>query len=96
MSIFSSTASMDVNAGNFFVLGLPSGNTHIEATNVQGSQTVNMLVKSVSGATVTFGANILQSSGSFFTASSATAHDVLTFVAFDTTSLYLVGLNNFV
>ena len=96
MSIASSTASMDVNSGNFFVLQLVSGNTHIEASNVQGSQTTNLLLKSVSGATVTFGPNILQSSGSFFTASSATAHDVLTFVAFDTTSLYLVGLNNFV
>ena len=95
MSIVSTTASMDVSAGNFFVLQLVSGDTHITAENVQGSQTVNMLVKSVSGATVSFGPNILQPSGSFFTASSATAEDVLTFIAFDTTSLYLVGLNNF-
>jgi hypothetical protein len=95
MSIASNTASMDVSDGNFFVLQLVSGNTHITAENVQGSQTTNLLLKSVSGATVTFGPNILQPSGSFFTASSATAQDVLTFIAFDTTSLYLVGLNNF-
>jgi hypothetical protein len=96
MSIASSTASMDVSAANFFVLGVPTGTTHLTVSNVQNPQTINMLLKTVSGSILTFGPNILQSSGSFFTASSATtSQDVLTFIAFDTTSLYMVGLNNF-
>ena len=97
MSIASSTASMDVSAGNFFVLGVPTGTTHLVATNVQNPQTINMLLKTVSGSIITFGPNILQPSGSFFTASSeAASQDVLSFIAFDTTSLYLVGQNNFI
>jgi hypothetical protein len=97
MSIASSTASMDVSAANFFVLGVPTGTTHLTATNVQNAQTINMLLKTVSGSILTFGPNLLQPSGYFFTASSVgTSQDVLTFIAFDTTSLYLVGQNKFI
>jgi hypothetical protein len=95
LSVASTTASMDLSVGNFFTLTLPAATTHITATNIQPGQTTNLLVTSQAGASVDFPSTILQPSGSFFTASNASTTDVLTFVSWDGTNLYLVGLNNF-
>jgi hypothetical protein len=73
-----------------------NGNTHIEAINVQGGQDIKVLVKTVSGNTITFGPNFVQPQGSSYVPTNGIGEDMLGLTAFDTTSLYLVSYNNFV
>ena len=98
-SVSSLTASLDLTAGNFFNLTLPaSANTYITASGQLPGQTINL--KITQGATtgsVTFGAGIKQVSGSGYTATAvASAVDIVTFISFDNTGLYVSNVNNLV
>jgi hypothetical protein len=93
LSIASNTASMNVGSNNFFTLALVDGTTtHISASNIQPGQTINLRVTQGASGTgqVTFQSAIDQPSGSAYTPTLfANAVDIITFVSFDTSALYL-------
>jgi cytoskeletal protein CcmA (bactofilin family) len=99
-SIASTTASLNLAQSNFFTLTLANAaNTHISASNIQPGQTVNIRVTqgSAGTGTVSFNSAIKQSSGSLYTGSMiANAVDVVSLIAFDSTSAYISYINNFV
>jgi hypothetical protein len=98
-SVSSLTASLNLQAGNFFNLTLPAAvNTYITASGQLDGQTINL--KITQGATtgsVSFGAGIKQVSGSAYTVTAvASAVDIVTFISFDNTGLYLSNVKNLV
>ncbi len=98
-SVSSNTASLDLRLGNFFNLTLPaSTNTFITASGQIPGQTINL--KITQGATtgsVTFGSGIKQVSGSAYTVTAtANAVDIVTFISFDNTGLYLSNVKNLI
>jgi hypothetical protein len=84
---------MNVGINNFFTLTLVDGTTtHISASNIQPGQTINLRVTQGASGTgqVSFHSAIDQPSGSAYTPTLfANAIDVVTFVSFDSTNLYL-------
>ena len=92
-SIISTTASLDLNVGNFFFLQLNnSSTTHINPTNIKPGQTVNIRIQQAPGAAgaVSWPTSIKQPSGSIYAPSTAlSAVDIVSLISFDTTNLYL-------
>jgi len=98
LTISSNTASINLNLGNFFTLTL-SGTTHLTATNIKPGQTVNVLLTTDTyNNSVTFNSTIFkQPSGLAYTPTQASdAKDILTFVSYDTTNLYVVSVKNLI
>jgi hypothetical protein len=98
-SIASSTASFDFSTGNFFTLNLTGSTlTHISASNIQAGQTVNVRISQ--GATtgsVNFSPAFYQVSGSAYTPTAvANAVDILTFITFDNSLIYVSNIKNLV
>jgi len=99
LSVVSQTASMDLSLGNFFVLTLPTSSvTFLNPTNIQSGQTIQLLVKQQSPTgSLNYSSNILFPTGSDYSASVfANSQDILSFVSFDTSSLYAVSIKNLV
>jgi len=100
LSIASNTASIDLSSNNFFTITLANGaNTHINPTNIQPGQTVNVRVTqgSAGTGTVSFPSFVDQVSGSLYTGSAvANAVDIMTLISFDSSSLYLSAIRNLV
>jgi uncharacterized delta-60 repeat protein len=96
LSIASNTASINLASNNFFTVTLVNGaNTHISASNIRPGQTVNVRVTQGSLGTGTMTFNSAIKSGSFYTGSAiANAEDIMTFVSFDTTTLYMSAVTN--
>lgn len=97
--IASSTASLNLASGSFFLIDLPGGNTHITAVSAsRGQSAVLQLTQPFAGnATVTFSSTFTFPTGSAFSASlSQSAVDVLSFVSFDGTKLRSIGANNYI
>jgi len=95
LTVTSQTASIDCSQGNFFTLELPSGATHFEATNIVPGQTISLRLGANSGRTVTFDSSIELPVGLTYSPSISSSYDLLTFVSFDTTTLYGVAVNLF-
>jgi hypothetical protein len=97
-AIASNTASVDISSANFFTLTLgDSVTTHISASNVRAGQSVNVLVTTGTNSTASFSTNIKQPSGSFYLPTSGSGNkDVLSFVSFDASNLYLVAVNQMI
>jgi hypothetical protein len=100
LSITSNTASIDLSSNNFFTLALVNGtNTHINPTNIQPGQTVNVRLTqgSAGTGTVSFPSFVDQPSGSLYTGSAvANAVDIITLISFDSSILYLSAITNLV
>ncbi len=100
ITVASSTASIDCSQGNFFTLEQASGvDTHLVATNITGGRTITLRVnKTNPSATVSIdGTSIKFPSGFNYSITVGdNVQDVVTFVSFDTTSLYAVASKNFV
>jgi hypothetical protein len=97
LSIASNTASLDLNTGNFFTLQLVSGsNTFINPTNIKAGQTINLRVNTTGSATVSFPSSVKQVSGSLYIPTTTTGVDIVTFISFDTGSLFLSNVKNLV
>jgi hypothetical protein len=101
LTIAGGTASMDCSLGNFFTLNLPSSSTTaLTATNIQPGQTISLKIKQLatSGATtgsLTYPTYIkFPQYGNYNPSPFSGAVDVLSFVAFDTTTLYAVNVRN--
>jgi len=100
LTISSQTASLDCSTGNFFTLTLVSGSTtYVDPSNIVPGQTINLRIKqaSVASGSIAFAPSVKQVSGSLYTATgTANAEDIITFISFDTSSLYLSNVNNLV
>ena len=100
LSISSNTASLDLSTGNFFTLTLVSGsNTFINPSNINPGQTINLRIKqaSVASGSISFASSVKQVSGSsYIPTATANGEDVVTFISFDSTNLYLSNVKNFV
>ena len=98
LTIASSTASMDFALGNFFTLTLVSGSTtRIDANNVKAGQTINLLVSQpgVGYGNVSFDSKFKQTFGFGYVATqSGSANDILTFVTFNTASIWTANIKN--
>jgi len=101
LTVSSNTASIDMSKGNFFTLTIPSSSiTFITATNINAGQTVGVkLLQQATTGSVLFDSKFKFWSGSqgINTGSAAAgAVDILTFVSFDTASLYSTLVRNLV
>jgi cytoskeletal protein CcmA (bactofilin family) len=99
LTITSQTASMDLSLGNFFTLTLPTSSiTFLNPTNIRPGETVQLLVKQQSPTgSLNYPSSFLFPTGSDYSASVfANSQDILSFVSFDTTSLYAVSIKNLV
>ena len=97
-SISSNTASLDFSTANFFSLNTANVlNTHIVPTNIVPGQTVNLeLSYPATGSSITFPSFVKQPSGSAYIPSGAGTTDILTFIAFTTSSVYLSSVKNMI
>jgi len=97
LSISSNTASMDCSTGNFFTLQLVSGsNTFINPSNILPGQTINLKVATTGSGTVSFDTTVKQVSGSSYVPTTSTGTDIVTFISFDSSNLYLANVKNLV
>jgi hypothetical protein len=97
ITITSQTGSFDVRNGNFFTTTLTTDvDNRFEFSNIGGGQTINILVTTAGTATVSFDTNVKQPDGFSYTPTNGTAKDILTFITFDNTTLYLVAVKNLV
>jgi len=98
LSVVSQTASMDCSLGNFFTITVPSSSTTLlTATNIQPGETIQLRVQQ--GATtgsLVLSSNFSLPTGSVYQAiNSPNKSDILSFVSFDTTTLYSVFVKAF-
>jgi hypothetical protein len=100
LTITSQTASLDCSLNNFYTLTLVSGSTtFVNPSNILPGQTINLRVKqaSVASGSISFASSVKQVSGSAYTPTgTAGAEDIVTFISFDSTNLYLSNIKNFV
>jgi hypothetical protein len=98
MSVVSNTASMNLSISNFFTLGLTSGqNTRIEPTNILPGETINLLISqpSIGSGSVSYPSTFKFASGLPYSASLNSASvDIMTFITFDTGSIYAASIKN--
>lgn len=101
LSIAGGTANMDCSLGNFFTLNLPSSSTtQLTATNIQPGQTISLRVRQLAITNATTGSLTYPSYikfpqfGNYTPSAISGAVDILSFVAFDTTTLYAVNVKN--
>jgi hypothetical protein len=92
------TASMDLSKANFFTLDLVSGSTtHLLANNIKSGQTINLLVTQplVGTGSLTFNSTFKYAPGNQYTASnSSSAQDIVTFITFNTGSIYASAIKS--
>jgi hypothetical protein len=100
LSITSETASMDLSKGNFFTLTLVSGSTtQLAASNIKAGQTINLLVSqpAVGTGNLSYNSTFKFTPGNQYTASvSSSQQDILTFITFNTSSIYASAIKNLV
>lgn len=101
--VASNTSSIDISTANFFTITLGSGTgtsgltTHISASNMRPGQSVNVLVTTGTNSTASFSTNVRQPSGSLYLPTSGSGNkDILSFVSFDSSNLYLVAVNQMI
>ena len=100
LTISSNTASMDLSKGNFFTLTLVSGSsTQLTATNIKAGQTVNLLITQANPASgsLTYNSTFKFPVGNGYIATAASASkDIITFITFDSSTIYAAAINNLV
>jgi hypothetical protein len=91
MSVTSNTASMNFNLGNYFELTASVSPIRIEVSNLKGGVTSTLALNGVTSSTINFSSNVLQPSGSAYTASVSGSNDILSFVAFNSNRVNVVS-----
>ena len=96
-SIASNTSSLDFSLGNFYT-SLVTGTTNFNITNPKVGQTVNVLLTTAgTSASASFSSNVKQVSGSSYAPTPTTAaKDILTFISWDGTTVYLANVKNLI
>jgi cytoskeletal protein CcmA (bactofilin family) len=98
ITIASSTASMDCSLGNFFTVSLPAGTTHFTATNIQPGETLSLRITNQTSASVlSYSSTSIKFPTGFNYTPTAISNttDIITFLTFDTASVFAVGANYF-
>ena len=96
ITITSLTASIDCSLGNFFTLQLPNGgSTSLNFSNANPGQTISLKITQGNPvSTVTYTSNIkFPTNFAYVASTTANAVDILTFISYDTTTLYGVAVN---
>ena len=99
ISVASSTASINFNDGNMFLLTLPSASTHINPTNIKAGQTINIQITQPTPGTgsVTFPSNVKFAGGNDYqVTATGSAIDLLTFISLDGTNVLATSIKNFI
>lgn len=99
LSVVSTTASFDCNLGNFFTLNLPASvATNINPININPGQTISLrIIQNATPGTVTYPLSIKFPSGSLYTATQISgAVDILTFISYDTNTLFATRVKNMI
>jgi cytoskeletal protein RodZ len=100
LSINSNTASMNLTGSNFFTLELAAGSTtHLSATNIKPGQTINLLVSQPTGGTGSLSYNStfdFPAGNAYIPTAVTSSKDILTFVTFDSSTIYATSINNLV
>jgi len=91
MSVTSNTASMDFSKGNYFELSASVSPIRIEVSNLKGGVTSTLALNGVTSSTINWSSNVLQPSGSAYTASVSGSNDILSFVAFNSGKVNVVS-----
>jgi hypothetical protein len=93
------TASLNCALGNIFTLTLSSSvNTILTASNIQPGQAINLrIVQPNPSGSLTYGSQFKFSSGFAYTASTTSSvTDIISFLTFDTSSLFGTSIRNFI
>lgn len=98
VSVASNTASIDLQAGNFFTVTLDNNaTTFFNFANVRPGLTANLVLTTGTVSTASFSSNVKQPSGSFYLPTSGSGNiDALSVAAVDSSNLYLVASKFFV
>jgi hypothetical protein len=94
VALASSTASIDLSKGSFFSSSI-NNTTRVEFSNVTAGITAQVELTTIGTPAVSFGANVLQPSGSGYTPSDAGARDILTITSLDGSNVFVVSANKF-
>ncbi len=99
LSVASSTASIDMNQSNYFILNLPtSSTTHIAFSNIIPGESINLLVsQSATAATgsIVFAPNIYFPGGNDYVATATgSAKDIVSFITFNNSEIYATNVKN--
>jgi cytoskeletal protein CcmA (bactofilin family) len=97
ITITSNTASMDCSKGNFFTLTISSASVRLEPTNIQPGETLSLRIyNSTANSQLTGSTSIKFPTGFTYVPTSVLGTtDILTFLSFDTGSIYSVAGNYF-
>ena len=96
LSIVSNTASIDLNAGNYFT-GSLSGSVFFNVSNVRPGETAIIKLSTTGIPTASFSSNVRQISGSAYVATSGSGQtDILTLVSMDATNVFLLNSKKFI
>jgi len=97
ITIASNTASMDCSKGNFFTLTISSASVRLEPTNIQPGETLSLRIyNSTANSQLTGSTSIKFPTGFTYVPTSVIGTtDILTFLTFDTGSIYSVAGNYF-
>ena len=90
---------MDCSLGNFFTLTLANSvETHLVASNILAGQTINLLVTQGNpSGSITYNSTFDFPTGSAYSASTVnSAKDIVSFISFDSTTLYGTAVKNLV
>jgi hypothetical protein len=101
LTITSNTASMNCSLGNFFTLTLPSSSaTQINPSNILPGETISLRITqaaSGTGGTVSFPTTIKFAALAPYVASTGNnSVDVVTFISFDSSSLYAASVKTLI
>jgi hypothetical protein len=97
ITIVSNTASMDCSLGNFFTITLPSQSTNLVATNIQPGETLSLrITNETTSSTLILNSSIKFPTGfNYVPTNIINSTDIITFLSFDTASIYAVAANYF-
>jgi hypothetical protein len=98
VTVASNTASIDLNAGNFFTVTLANNvTTHFNVFNANPGENANIFVTTGTVSTASFSTNVRQPSGSLYLPSSGSGiKDVLSLVAESSTLVHIVNAKRFI
>lgn len=97
LSITSNTASLDLSRASFYTLQLVAGtNTFINPSNIRPGVTSTLLISTTGSATVSFPTSVKQPSGSAYIPTTTTGVDILTFISYDASTLYVANVKNMI
>jgi hypothetical protein len=96
LSVVSASATMDCSLGNFFQLSLLTSSISLNPSNIQAGQTITLKItqNAVTAGSLTYPTSIKFPFGQGYIATQVTSSiDILTFVSYDTASLFGVAIN---